>query len=790
MAEIDISQILVLLTIIANGVIASIVIRNNPKSETNLSLAFFTVSIALWTIPNYLYASVENYDQIVFWMRSVFFVTGFMLGFLAYFSLVFPHVKWKVPLITKFSILLPSLIIALASYTDLIVTEADISGENNIPVFGAGMIFYFVYVFIYIGITLFALRKRFTESKDYLIRRQILIIAVALGILTIPASFTNLVMVFVFRDTSLTALGPAFSLITFSLISYTIIRHRFLDIRLLLGRVIYYLIAAAFPFIAFYLIAIIYTQLFGGIFAGVAVFLSTFIAVGFVIGFQEFNRFIREQVTLRFINPGFDPLESADRFGNEVSTLLNISEISSKLIDNMSRTLKPDFANLIVFEQETNNISFMSKATDKNYDKVNILKEVLLTLWNNSNPEAIAVDFIDDASSIAQYGNMYNLVNNAKSGILELGAKVALPLSSKDKINGIILIGKKESDIPYTVGELDYLKSIGTTISVAIERSLLYSEVQQFADTLQGKVDEATEELQNRNSQLQTALNQLREVRRRERDMIDVMGHELRTPMSIVRNALSLLEREYEKHDGNIEKEKLHKYLEMGVESAKREVTLIETLLSATKVDASRVQLHLVKVDFKDVINDAIEGQRNFIKEKKLNLNYHKPPEDIFVYCDRTRVQQIMDNFLSNAAKYTQKGNIDLNIWTNSDFGWISVSDSGIGIDGDDLQNLGKKFFRAKQYINTNGQEDMDKIIRPGGTGLGLYVTFELIRLMGGQLYINSIVNQGTTFTWSMPLFKGQEEQQIDQTFDTSDTGNRESRDFIVINGNPPKPPQ
>ncbi len=369
----------------------------------------------------------------------------------------------------------------------------------------------------------------------------------------------------------------------------------------------------------------------------------------------------------------------------------------------------------------------------------------------------------------------------------DLSIRVIYPIKTKDSTIGLLLFAQTESDYPFTQQDLDFISSTGKTLSAAIERSLLYTEVQEFAQTLQGKVDDATKNLQEANDSLQSTLNQLQEIRRRERDMIDVMGHELRTPMSIVRNALSLLEREYQKTNGNINPEKLQKYLEMGVESAKREVTLIETLLSATKVDASRIQLHLVKSDFKDVIHDSIEGQEAFIKEKGLTLVYNPPDHDIFVYCDRTRVQQVMDNFLSNAAKYTQAGEIKIDIWNTAEQGWISIKDTGIGVDEEDLKNLGKKFFRAKQYISTEDSQG-EKIIRPGGTGLGLYVTFELIRIMGGELYVNSVVGQGTTFTWAMPLYKGQEEQQIDQTFDTD--GKTRIHEHIIINGQPPTPPQ
>jgi hypothetical protein len=189
-------------------------------------------------------------------------------------------------------------------------------------------------------------------------------------------------------------------------------------------------------------------------------------------------------------------------------------------------------------------------------------------------------------------------------------------------------------------------------------------------------------------------------------------------------------------------------------------------------------------VDAKDVLADAIEGQRAQLKEKGMALTYNPPAEDLIAYADRTRIQEIADNFLSNAVKYTLKGSITMNVWQEGDNIWYRIADSGMGIDEEDLKNLGKKFFRAKQYTNTG--EAQTKVIRPGGTGLGLYVTFELIRVMGGHLFINSTVGKGTTFTFSMPAFNGQEDKQIDQTFET---GSAKSREHIIINGDAPQPP-
>ncbi len=345
--------------------------------------------------------------------------------------------------------------------------------------------------------------------------------------------------------------------------------------------------------------------------------------------------------------------------------------------------------------------------------------------------------------------------------IANIGCVIVYPLRTREEVLGtisFIIRDKKYEGLEESKKQL--ISTYALQIGIALENASLFQN-------------------------LATALEQLKEVRRREHDMIDVMGHELRTPISIVRNALLMLERSFDKSTGAINKETLSKYLDMSVESTRREITLIETLLSATKVDASRMQLFLSKVDFKDVVNDGIEGQKTMLQQKALGLVYTPPAEDIFVYADRTRAQEVMDNFLSNSAKYTQAGQITISIWKDQDYGWISIKDTGIGISEEDLQNLGKKFFRARQYIPTQDPK-VGEYIRPGGTGLGLYVTFDLIRIMGGTLYINSKVGEGSNFTFSLPLYKNEPDKQIDETFSADDAAKKQ---HVILNGQAPQPP-
>lgn len=346
--------------------------------------------------------------------------------------------------------------------------------------------------------------------------------------------------------------------------------------------------------------------------------------------------------------------------------------------------------------------------------------------------------------------------------LLQIESVAVFPLLANGEITGIVsYFLKTKSKEGAADRRLQLLQTYTLQIASALENSNLFQD-------------------------LQKAIEQLKEAHRRERDMMDVMGHELRTPIAIVRNAIMMLDRSYVKHAGTVAPAEMRKYLDMAIESVRREISLIETLLSATKIDASRMQLALTKVDFKDVVNDALEGQRGLVVQKNLSIEVVLPKEDVFVFADRVSAQEIMDNFYSNAVKYTDTGTIRLTMWTDPEtkLAWVQIKDSGIGIAEEDLSHLGKKFFRANQYIPTN-DPSTSKFIRPGGTGLGLYVAFNLVGVMGGKLYINSQVGKGSTFTFSMPMYTDQADTAIGAIFPNGNT----NRDHVILNGDAPQPP-
>jgi signal transduction histidine kinase len=245
----------------------------------------------------------------------------------------------------------------------------------------------------------------------------------------------------------------------------------------------------------------------------------------------------------------------------------------------------------------------------------------------------------------------------------------------------------------------------------------------------------------------------LEEALRTERDMLDILGHELRTPLTIAKNAILLIEAKIKENklDWNI----LKNFIDKAVDNLRRESKLIETILTSTKIDSNNLKLNPESVDLVDAINNSLLAFTSQATAKGLELILELPPKAM-AFVDRIRVEEIIDNIISNAIKYTYKGFVRISVKEEGENIIFAVSDSGEGISEIDLKNLGKKFYRAHTYMNKTAAEKQMQVIRPGGTGLGLYVIFNLIRRMGGTVNVSSKLGVGSEFKVTLPKYQNQ----------------------------------
>ena len=184
-------------------------------------------------------------------------------------------------------------------------------------------------------------------------------------------------------------------------------------------------------------------------------------------------------------------------------------------------------------------------------------------------------------------------------------------------------------------------------------------------------------------------------------------------------------------------------FLEKTQENSNRLETLVEDLSDLTKIEKGKLRLDIQRVDAGQVLGETLSDFALSAHEKDIKLVYEPPKEKIVVSADSGRLHEILANLVDNAIKYSDsKREIKVKVETKNDKAQIFVSDQGFGIPTEAAGHLFEKFYRVERPVQTKG------------TGLGLFITKQLVERQGGKIWFTSS-GEGTTFIFSLPLADG-----------------------------------
>lgn len=233
-------------------------------------------------------------------------------------------------------------------------------------------------------------------------------------------------------------------------------------------------------------------------------------------------------------------------------------------------------------------------------------------------------------------------------------------------------------------------------------------------------------------------------------DFTQMMVHELRAPLTAIKQAASLL-----LTTKTIEQEKQERFLKMIQESSDSLLIEVSDILDAAKLEAGKLSIEPTLGDISEVIKERVEFWETLAKSKNITLTAKFDsllPEISF---DKTRVAQALNNLLSNAIKFTKVGgNINVSVREIKGEIEVSVTDTGIGIPREKQEALFTKFSqlsRPTSSLKSPASAGSGPSPVPTGTGLGLYITRGIIEAHGGKISIDSQVGRGTTVTFSLP---------------------------------------
>jgi signal transduction histidine kinase/ActR/RegA family two-component response regulator len=298
----------------------------------------------------------------------------------------------------------------------------------------------------------------------------------------------------------------------------------------------------------------------------------------------------------------------------------------------------------------------------------------------------------------------------------EIRSEIAFPLRRGDAILGVLSLSSKQAE-KFTSNDAQLAESLADAISLAMENARLFQETQMTAE-------------------------RLRELDRLKSAFLANMSHELRTPLNAILGYSELLQddaKEMDLDDFVIDLDNIQR-------AGKHLLAVINDILDFSKIEAGRMDLFLEAFDVASLVEDVLTTLQPLIEKNNNQLVVDLPEGLGTMKADPTKVRQIVINLLSNATKFTEDGEITLSVRRKSQDGIeemsFHVQDTGIGMSAKQLETLFQPFI----------QGDISTTRKYGGTGLGLAITRGFCQMMGGEVFVESHVGQGSTFSVVIPV--------------------------------------
>ncbi|MBY0557080.1 MAG: response regulator [Burkholderiaceae bacterium] len=311
-------------------------------------------------------------------------------------------------------------------------------------------------------------------------------------------------------------------------------------------------------------------------------------------------------------------------------------------------------------------------------------------------------------------------------------------------VPGLLILPANLGLIPAVVNNAQLFTLLGGTLDGVLLAFALADQIRLLRNTLEQRVRERT-------AQLNEAKEHAEVVSRHRIDFLSAMSHDIRTPLAGVIGMIKFAMRD-QSVNGRTEE-----YLRIGLQNSESLLAILNDILDFSKIDAGRLSIESVDFDLMALIDDAIGILQTQADAKSLllrtNLALDLPR---YVVGDPTRLRQILLNLLGNAIKFTDRGEVRLQVTTVLTLAGhhsinFDISDTGPGIATASLQRLFQKFEQA----------DHSTTRRYGGTGLGLAICKELTELMGGSIAVESQLGVGSTFSVMLPMALGSAPQTM-----------------------------
>jgi signal transduction histidine kinase len=265
-----------------------------------------------------------------------------------------------------------------------------------------------------------------------------------------------------------------------------------------------------------------------------------------------------------------------------------------------------------------------------------------------------------------------------------------------------------------------------------------FMEILSELEEKREQLERVNEELNTANRELNEANTKLRELAELKEEFLALTTHDLRSPLTVISGVISFFT---SGRLGELSPEQQN-MVAMMERNAQSLIELVNDLLDASKIESGTMRLDITSINLRALIDELQETMQPLAREKEITLEDNLPEDLPLVEADRTKLRRILVNLLSNALKFTRKGGrVQVRAEQMDGHVRVSVADTGVGIAPEDVARLFDKYEQARSRA-TRGEK---------GTGLGLYITKQLVELHGGKITVDSTPGYGSTFSFTLP---------------------------------------
>jgi signal transduction histidine kinase len=311
--------------------------------------------------------------------------------------------------------------------------------------------------------------------------------------------------------------------------------------------------------------------------------------------------------------------------------------------------------------------------------------------------------------------------------------------------------GPADSDI-VSYSERQLAGAIGAASARIMVASVLREEMHDIDQVMQildeasqlvvysRQLEEKSRELEAATTELRAANERLKELDKLKDDFVATVSHEVRTPLTSIRSFSEIL-----RDNPDLEQEQRQEFVSIIVKESERLSRLINDILDLAKMEAGTSEWHMADLAPQAVIEQALAATAGlFAKARHILLETRIAADLPPIRADADRLTQVIVNLISNAVKFcAQKdGRIQLEAWQDAGFLRVDVKDNGTGIARADQQKIFERFQQAGNTLTD----------KPQGTGLGLPISRQILQRFGGEIWVESEPDKGSTFSFRVPL--------------------------------------